>query len=249
MTGVFVFEERRPESPLVETIWRTESERAGSFTSVAVSRWEMVVTRRRGETRMTVRGPETRATRAPIPPDAEFLGIVLAHGSFVPDMPMAGLVDRAIDLPNATGRSFWLNGSAVPFPTFETADTFVARLARAGVLVQDPVVAAALRGEASGLTPRTVRRRFVRATGLTAGQIRQIDRARQAAALLQQGASVADTVHATGYFDQPHLSRALRRLMGFSPAALRRLDGEAPMSLSYKTDEFARAKHSPATRR
>jgi hypothetical protein len=247
MTGAFEFEERVPRSPLVETIWRTSSERAGTFTSVAVSRWEMVVTRQRGVTSLTVRGPETRASTAPVPGDARFLGITFRHGAFLRHLPVEGLVDHAVELPNATGRSFWLNGSAVPFPTFESADELVGRLVRAGVLVLDPVVAAAVRGEPTTLTPRTVRRRFLRATGLTPGQIRQIDRARQAAALLQSGVSAADTVHETGYFDQPHLSRALRRLMGFSPAELRRLDGDAPMSLSYKTAEFSRAK--PGRRR
>jgi AraC-like DNA-binding protein len=242
MSEVFVFEERAAPTPLVETIWRTASERAGAFTSVAVSRWELVVTRRRGETRMTLRGPETRASRAPIPSDAEFLGIVFTHGTFMPALPVERLVDQAIHLPNATGRTFWLNGSAVPFPTFENADAFVARLVRAEALVQDRLVAAALRGEPSAVTPRTVRRRVLRATGLTRGQIRQIDRARQAAALLQQVVSVADTVEAAGYYDQPHLGRALRRLMGFTPTTLLRLDGQAPMSLSYKTHEFRHAK-------
>jgi AraC-like DNA-binding protein len=238
MTGVFVFDERKSTSPLVETVWRTQSERAGTFTSVAVSRWEIVLTRQRGETRIAFRGPETRATVAPIPADAEFLGIVLRHGAFMPSFPVDRLQNEAVELPNATRRSFWLNGSAIPFPSFETADAFVARLVRAGGLSEDPVVRATLRGEPLTLTQRTLRRRFLRATGLTPGQIRQIDRARRAAALLQQGASVADTVDAAGYFDQPHLTLALRRLMGFTPAALRRLDGEAPMSLSYKTREF-----------
>jgi hypothetical protein len=50
-------------------------------------------------------------------------------------------------------------------------------------------------------------------------------------------------------FDQPHLGRALRRLMGFTPAALRRLDGAAAMSLSYKTQEFRRGKDLRTRRR
>ena len=37
-----VFDERLANSSLVEMIWRTHSERAGTFTSVAVSNWEMV---------------------------------------------------------------------------------------------------------------------------------------------------------------------------------------------------------------
>ena len=75
----FVLQERRSDSALVETIWTTHSERAGTFTSVAVSRWEMVVTKLKGKTLFTVRGPETRPTTAPIPPDGEFFGIVFRH--------------------------------------------------------------------------------------------------------------------------------------------------------------------------
>ena len=41
----FTFDERRPDSPFVEVIWRTESERAGSFISTASTHSEMVVTR------------------------------------------------------------------------------------------------------------------------------------------------------------------------------------------------------------
>jgi hypothetical protein len=39
------FEERPSDVPLVHTVWRTQSERAAAFTSVAVSRWEVVLTR------------------------------------------------------------------------------------------------------------------------------------------------------------------------------------------------------------
>jgi AraC-like DNA-binding protein len=243
----FVFDERRSDSPLVETIWRTESGPAGTFTSVAVSRWEMVVTRQPGRLRFTVRGPETRATPSPIPGEAEFVGVVFKHGVFMPRLPGDALVDRALDLPGATHRCFWLQGSAFPCPTFDSIDTFVHRLVRAGVLTFDPLVDAVLRGEQRA--NRTVRRHVRRATGLTLGAIRQIDRARQAAALLQQGLSVIETVHETGYFDQPHLTRSLKRLIGHTPAELLRLGGDAEMSLSYKTEEFRQARATAAERR
>ena len=58
----FILEERPSDSSLVETIWRVQSERGGSFISVAASHWEMVVTKYRGKTTFTVRGPETKAT-------------------------------------------------------------------------------------------------------------------------------------------------------------------------------------------
>jgi AraC-like DNA-binding protein len=88
-----------------------------------------------------------------------------------------------------------------------------------------------------------VRRRFVRATGLTPGVIRQIDRARQATALLQSGVSIVDTVNEAGFFDQPHLTRALKRYVGHTPGEIVRMDGLADMSLSYKTMEFSRVMH------
>jgi len=243
----FSFEERPSDVPLVQTVWRTQSGRARAFTSVAVSRWEMVLTRQRGRTTLSVRGPETKATRAPIPPDAEFFGIAFNHGAFMPLLPPAQLVDGGIDLPDAGSRSFWLHGRAWRFPTFDNADTFVQRLVREGLLVQDRAVAEALRGRPTRLSARSLRRRFVRATGLTPGVIRQIDRARQATALLQRGVSIADVMDETGYFDQPHLTRALRRFAGHTPAEIARMNGFADMSLSYKTREFSQA--MPGARR
>ena len=234
----FTFDERASDVPLVQTVWRTQSERARAFTSVAVSRWEMVVTRRHAKTTLTVRGPETRATRAPIPQDAEFFGIAFNHGAFMPGLPAAELVDGAVNLPPAGRNSFWLHGRAWQFPSFDNADTFVRRLVREGLLVYDRVIE-----RPAGLSPRSVRRRFVRATGLTPGVIRQIDRARQATALLQSGVSIIDTVNEAGFFDQPHLTRALKRFMGHTPGEILRMDGLADMSLSYKTMEFSHAMH------
>jgi hypothetical protein len=239
----FIFDERQSDSPLVETIWRTHSERAGAFTSVAVSRWEMVVTKQRGKISLAVRGPETGATTAPIPEDAEFFGITFKHGAFMPHLPTAGLVDGGQELPQATSGSFWLNGSAWQIPDFESADTFIKQLERDGVLVFDAVVGAASRGHPSKLSVRSVRRRFLRATGLTPGAIRQIERARQAAALLQQGVPILDTIHQTGFFDQPHLTRSLKRFIGHTPAEI--LHTSCEMSLSYKTSEFYRDMEGP----
>jgi AraC-like DNA-binding protein len=237
----FTFDERASDVPLVQTVWRTRSERARAFTSVAVSRWEMVVTRQQGTTTLTVRGPETRATRAPIPRDAEFFGIAFNHGAFMPDLPAADLVDSAINMPQAGRNSFWLHGRAWQFPSFDNADTFIRRLVRAGVLVHDRVIDETLRGQPAKLSPRSLRRRFLRATGLTPGVLRQIDRARQATALLQSGVPILDTVNETGFFDQPHLTRVLRRFMGHTPGEILRMNGFADMSLSYKTAEFSRA--------
>jgi hypothetical protein len=207
---IFIFEERPSDSSFVETIWRTQSERAGSFISRAVSHGEIVVTKHQGKTTLTVRGPETKAAPAPCPANAEFFGIQFKLGTFMPHLPVKNLVDGAANLPEATSQSFWINGSAWQFPDYENAETFVDKLVREGLLVREPIVDAVLHGQLQEQSLRSVQRRFLQATGLTHSTIRQIERTRQAVTLLEQGVSILGTVEQTGYADQPHLTRSLQ---------------------------------------
>jgi AraC-like DNA-binding protein len=93
---------------------------------------------------------------------------------------------------------------------------------RGGVLVRDPLVDPALRGRPQDLSPRTVRHRFLRATRLTRSCNHQIERAQEAAALLQRGRPISDAVHEVGYYDQPHLTRSLKQWVGRTPAQILR---------------------------
>jgi hypothetical protein len=228
------FEDRLSDSPFVERVWRCHSEHAGTFLSVAASHCELVVTRHRGRDRLTLRGPETKVSPADYPAGAEWIGIRLAIGTFLPSYPAARLMDRQdVDLPRATSRSFWLEGSALEYPSFENAEALVVRLTREGILARDPAVGAVLAGDWQAMTRRSVQRHFLLATGMTHGTYRQIQRARYATQLLRSGASIADAVHQAGYFDQPHLTRSLKRLIGATPARIRR--HERQLSFLYKT--------------
>ena len=82
------------------------------------------------------------------------------------------------------------------------------------------------------LAPRTERHRFLQATGLSHTHIRQIERAQQAAALLRQGVPILDTVYQAGYFDQPHLTRALKQWVGHTPAQLIRMSHPEQLEVS-----------------
>jgi AraC-like DNA-binding protein len=57
--------------------------------------------------------------------------------------------------------------------------------------------------------------------------IQQIERANQAAALLARGTPILDTVYELGYFDQAHMTKALKRFRGQTPAQLLRVQGSA----------------------
>ena len=218
----FVIEYRASDSPFVGQVWRSHSERTGTFISRAATHWEMVLTKYRGQTYFTVRGPETVATPMHCPwDDAEFVGIEFEVGTFMPILPPGRLSDgRDVYLPEASRRRFWMDGSAWEYPGYENADVFVDRLVRKGLLVRDPVVDRALHGDGADLSVRSVQSRFLQATGLTRRTMQQIERAGRAAALLEQGVSIADVVWRAGYFDQPHLTRSLRRFIGETPAQI-----------------------------
>jgi len=232
---LFIFEDRLSDSPLVERVWTARSARAGQFLSVASGNSEMVVSRFRGQTVITLRGPETKATNAECPADGDWLGIRFKAGAFLPEFLPGAVRDRSdLNLPEATTRSFWLTGSAWEYPTFENADTFVARLVKKGILVRDRLVDAVLRGEADASSRRSAQRHFARATGLTQATYRKIVSARFATNLLLDGVPIVDVVHLAGYFDQPHLTRTLKALIGQTPAEIAR--GKIPLSYLYKTD-------------
>ena len=217
---IFNFEEKPSDSPYVEVIWRNHSESGGNFISMASSHWQMVITKHEGNIKLTVRGPETKATSAYCPPGAEHFGIYFKHGVVMPHLPTIHLRDGMLDLPEARSDSFWLNGSSWQFPDYENADTFVDCLVRDELLVREPVVDSTLQADPPAVSVRSVQRRFLRATGLTRGTLSQIDRARYATSLLRQGVSILDTVELAGYADQPHLTRSTKHFIGLTPAQL-----------------------------
>jgi AraC-like DNA-binding protein len=230
-----VFEDRPADSPFIERVWRSHSERAGTFHSMAASHWEMVVTRVEGQTSLTVRGPETKATMADCPAEGQWVAIRFKLGAFMPLLPASQLRDRQdANLPAATSRSFWLNGAAWEYFDFENAETFVKRLAQAGLIAFDQSVAAALQCQRQSVSLRSTQRHFLKASGVTHATIRRIERARLATNLLRQGVSILDTVHQAGYCDQAHLTRSLKYLIGQTPAQI--LRAEAQLSFLYKTE-------------
>lgn len=234
-----IFEERFSDSPFVERIWSSRHEQAGSFTSIAFSNWEFVFWLQEGQWNMAIHGPETKATRAPVPANTECMGIIFKHGAFMPHLPVDKLVDTQFDLPQASSKSFWLGSSAWQIPTYENADTFVNQLVRSNLLTREPLIDAALQGQITELSLRSVQRRFLRSTGLTQGILYQIERARTATLLLQEGVSILDTVYMAGYFDQPHLTRSLKRFIGKTPTQLIDNTQLGQLSFLYKTLSFA----------
>jgi hypothetical protein len=228
-------EHRPSDSPYVTRVWRSRTGReVDEMTAVAYARWDLVFWEQHGAMHVSVVGPEPRAYRAPVPHGAVSFGINFEIGAVLPRLPAGRRVDGHIDLPDVSRRRFHLAGSSWALPTYDNAEVFVERLVREGVIVRDRLVADVHRGASNDRSSRTVQRRFLAATGLTRGAARQIDRARNAATLIQEGAPTHDVIEELGYYDQAHLCRSLRHYIGRTPTQLR-LGTLEPLSLLYKT--------------
>jgi hypothetical protein len=219
----FLYEERLADTPYAYTIAYIQELTDGVSLFPADGHWHLYIMQRDGKTSLRVGGPMTQAITLPHVAGSEGVGIRFKLGAFMPHLPIKSLLDREIVLPEAGSKAFWLQGAAWEYPNLENAETFIARLVRQGVLVREPLVQAVMRGELrDDLSLRSVQRRFLHATGVTHSYFYQIERARRAARLLQQGVSILDTVDEAGYADQPHLTRSLKRLLGQTPAQILR---------------------------
>ncbi|MCP2326931.1 hypothetical protein HDA40_005438 [Hamadaea flava] len=221
------FETRGSDSPWIDTVWTCTSDQVTEMTSVAGVCWGLVFWEREGDAYAAITGPETSAGTAPVPEGATFVGIEFAVGTSLRAVPVPVLVGGGIGLPDVTRRSFPLDGVRWERPSADDAEALVERLIRAGAVLRDPLVSEVRRGHPADVSARTLERRFRSTTGLTQGAVRQIERARTAAALLAAGTPIADVVFALDYFDAPHLAVALRRYIGRTAVQLREGDGGA----------------------
>jgi AraC-like DNA-binding protein len=215
-----IFEERLSDSPYIEKVTQGWTVSEGSTIRPAEINWHMVFVKHSGGERALLTGPLTTSGIASWGAGAEILWIKFKIGVFMPHLPTRNYMDTEAALPDASSKRFWFKGSAREVPDYENVEAFIARLVREDDLVRDPVVSAALLDQLSEMSSRTLRHRFLRATGLTQSHIRQYERAQRAAALLRQGVPILDAVFEAGYFDQPHLTRSLKKFIGYTPAEI-----------------------------
>jgi hypothetical protein len=212
-----------PAGPLVQT-WAAECDSPTDFSSLASVHSGIGFVRFGGTTTVHLRGPASKATTLSCPRDAEYFGADFRLGAYLPMFPPAGLANlQDAMLPTLPDGRILLDGRAWEMPTPENVDVFIDRLQRAGLLVFDALIEELHHGEAPRFMPeRTAQSQFVRAVGLSRRTLHLIERARHAARLLRAGAAIADVVSAAGYYDQPHLTRSLRQLIGYTPAEVAR---------------------------
>jgi len=174
-----------PCGPLVR-VWAAKCDTPTDFSSIASVHPGIGFVRVGGATTVHLRGPQTRATTLSCPRDAEYFGADFRLGAYLPMFPPARLANlQDAMLPVLPDGRIALDGRAWEMPTPQNLDVFIGRLARAGLLVFDPLVEELGHGGPVRAVPeRTAQSRFVRAVGLSRRKLQLIERARYAARLL-----------------------------------------------------------------
>ncbi len=210
---------RKSDNPYVETVWATQNVDDGVYVSTPDGSWDLIVLiQADGTKQMMVTGQATKPMDVPYQKDTSSVVISFAPSAYMPQYPGDTLLDSAEILPNVDADHFQLAGRVFAFPTFDSIETLVDELVTLGILKNDRVVDGLLRGKPIALSERAEQRHFVGTTGMTQKNLAQIQRAQKAVRLLQQGKRPSDVAADTGYTDQPHLAKSLKRIMRTKPS-------------------------------
>ncbi|HSS37539.1 MAG TPA: helix-turn-helix domain-containing protein [Polyangia bacterium] len=182
--------------------------------------WDLVVRRVDGRIELLQTGLITRPVALTYAAGDEYLSISFKPGVFMPRLPGNRMIDRALLRPTPSPRAFWVEQEQLEIPTFDNAEGLVARLARRELIVRDEIVAGVADGRPRAVHPRSVQRHFLTAMGMTAKRLEQIRRACRAAELLRAGTPAVAVALEAGYADQPHMTRALRSILGATPGQI-----------------------------
>lgn len=224
----FTYRDRPSDSPYIKTVWETEASQDGVYVAAVDGCWDIIISQESGKPpAVVVNGQGTAATAVPYRAGTRALGISLMPSVYMTVVPVERLLNNGQVLPLATAESFWIDGQAVPLPSFDTVEQFIDRLVRAGIIASNEVVEAALAGQPKALSSRSMRRHFVRTTGLSPYFFHQVRRAQHAVRLLQQGVPPTQASAEAGYTDQSHMTKAVKQLVGYTPAQIIDRDNSA----------------------
>jgi hypothetical protein len=146
----FEYEEQQSASRFVDVIWQTHDTSDGTYLAAADACWDMIFIRSLHGNRVLLSGPSTKITPVPYRAGNRNVGIRFHRGTFLTHVRASTMVDTTEALPMPTSESFLLAGEEWPMPGYERADGFIAELERRELLSDDPIVIAALSGDAAG---------------------------------------------------------------------------------------------------
>ena len=213
-----IHKKRSSPHPFIDTVWSTKNTGDGVYSATPDGSWDLIVLiQPDGSRSMMITGQSTMPMDVPYKKGTSSVVISFARGAYMPTY--AGrLVDSFEILPNTDANHFMLSGHVFAFPNFENVEELVEQLIARKLLFADPLVYAAYIGSPKAASVRSNQRHFAQKTGLTQKHFAQIERAQEALRQLQRGQKPRDVAANTGFTDQAHLARSLKRIMGVKPS-------------------------------
>lgn len=214
----FTYEDKHPDSLYVDKIWHTYTTSDGVFTAGLDGNWDIIISRVDGKVRVTVNGIGKHAVQVPYVAGIDSVGIALKPGVFLRDIKGKDIVDSQRTLSKDNVAYVDIGGHSFKIPDFDSAEVFVDELISNGILLVNPVVSSLSNDHVNGVSDRSLRRHTMGTTGLSPYFFHQIQRAQHATQLLQQGTPIAQAAIEAGYTDQAHMTKAVKALIGLTPA-------------------------------
>jgi hypothetical protein len=212
-------ERRTSESPYIDSVWQSAAMSDGTYLVTPDGSWDLIAAIKADGSRVVfITGQASRAERLDYKRGEQSVVIQFAAGAYLTSFKGAPFTDSFVTLPLADDMHFQLDGHTFAWPTFENAEELIEQMVRLGVLASDIIVKSELDGTPKAASKRSIERHFKETTGLTSKKLADIRRAQEAVRMLKGGKDPAATAADAGYYDQPHLSRSLKKLMDSLPS-------------------------------
>lgn len=192
----------------------------GVYRATPDGSWDLItLVQPDGSRSMMITGQATKTMLVPYSAGTSSVVISFVPGAYLEGYHLPKIVDSFEILPSADDDHFQLVGHMFEFPkNFDEAEALVAELAQLEILKLNSVVDRTLKGSGLAMSARARQRHFTNTTGITRKSFEQIKQAQQAVSRLKQGAKPSDVAAETGYSDQPHLARSLKKIMSTKPS-------------------------------
>jgi len=208
---------RSSPHPFVDTVWHTRNISDGTYTATPDGNWDLLLCRdEHGKRVAFLAGQETKPQQLHYKAGSESVVISFRPSVYMQGISARQLVDGTMMLETDGANSFWLGGELFPFVDFQSAETLVDQLIDRKIIMQDQRIEKALQSDKpkrSSSDARTRQRHFRKVSGLSQKQLEVIDKTKAAVRGLQAGKSPVDAAADSGFYDQAHMAKAVRKVM------------------------------------
>ncbi len=211
---------RSSQSPYIKWVFRVSYETDGEVTVTADGTWDIIFSKVGDELKCVITGPTDHTVAFPYYKDQEDIVIQFKEGVYLAGLPSREIINASRTMPAQQG-VFAIQGIEFEIPTYESIEVFVDQLYQHGLLAYDAVIEEILHQGQSPIPRRSVQRHFSQSTGLPLKRHQQIARAQKAAELIRQGRPLIEVAQECGYFDQAHMNRSLKQILGVTPQQIK----------------------------